>query len=296
LKLASGSQSTLLAHKIAHELGVNVANINLDQFPTGEIKVETSERFIDEEVCVLQATAPDVNSAFMEVFFLCEAIRQANARSITVIFTYLSYMRQDKSQFIPLTCIARILHDLGVTRIATIDMHSIKTRDFLGMEADSISATDVFASYIRSQGLDDVCIVSPDLGGKARAIELSQALQVPYACIDKRRHADGSITAIAIEGEVEGKVCYLIDDVIDTGATILAAAELLSQKKVRAIHACSSHAVFTRSEQIIEQLEQSKLESITVTDTIDAVLSLRSSKIQVLPMASVIANYIKQCL
>ena len=295
----AGSSNPGLAGDICGYLGTHLASAEIGRFSDGEIQVEITENVRGGDVFVIQSTCPPTNDHIMELLLILDALRRASAGRITAVVPYYGYARQDRkvSPRVPIS--ARLVADLittaGAARVLTMDLHAGQIQGFFNIPVDNVYATPVLLRYIRERVVDaePVTVVSPDAGGVERARAFAKRLDANLAIIDKRRAAANEVAEMNIIGEVTGRIAVIIDDIVDTAGTIVAAAEALRAAGAREVFACCTHAVL--SGPAIERLTKSSLKKLVVTDTIPLRENARqASNVAVLPVAHLIGEAIRR--
>ncbi len=270
ITLFSLSASKQLTKDIAKILGVEVGPSTVHHFADGEILVEIGESVRGKDVFIVQSTCNPVTENLMEILVLCDALKRASAREITAVIPYFGYARQDRKakprQPITSRLVADLLRTAGVNRVVTVDLHAKQIQGFFDVPVDEMQALPLICRYFKDKGIDDMCIVSPDHGGATRARQMSEYFDCPIAIIDKRRPKPNVAEVMGIIGDVEGKNCILIDDMIDTGGTITAGVEMLKQKGAKDIYIACTHGVL--SGPAVERLENCSAKEVVITDTI----------------------------
>ncbi len=297
LALFSGSVSPELAEKIADQLGVDLGNVKLEKFANGEIYARYMESLRGADVFLIQSVAGEhVNDALMELLIMADAAKRASARTITAVITHYGYSRQDRKAAArePITAklVANLITTAGITRVMTIDLHQGQIQGFFDMPVDHLTALPILADYFRSKGFpeDKVCVVSPDVGRAKAAKKLSDMLGADLAIMHKGRPGHNKAEITALIGDVDGKICIINDDMIDTGGTIVAAADTLKAKGAEAVYICCTHPVF--SGPAYERLENAPVEEVVVCDTIPVPLDKQTGKIKVVSVAPLFARAI----
>jgi ribose-phosphate pyrophosphokinase len=272
MKLFTGNANPHLAEKVAYQLGLPLGHASVDKFSDGEIRVEILENVRGQDVFILQPTCAPCNTHLMELVIMADACRRASAASITAVIPYFGYARQDRrirSARVPITAkvVADMLASVGFSRVITIDLHADQIQGFFYMPVDNIYASALFIDHMCATSQpEDIAVVSPDVGGVIRARAVAKQLHDAHlAIIDKRRSKD-RVEAMHLIGDVEGKHCVLVDDMIDTAGTICQAATALREHGAKSVTAYATHPVL--SGNAIRNLEQSALNSLVVTDTI----------------------------
>lgn len=289
------SASQELGEKIAKELGTELGRCKVSHFADGEILVEVGESVRGKHVYIVQSTSGPVNDNLMELLILTDALKRASAKEITAVIPYYGYARQDRKakarQPITSKLVADMLTAAGVHRVVTIDLHAAQIQGFFNTPIDDMTALPILGSYFKSLNLEDVCVVSPDHGGAVRARKLANALHSEIAIIDKRRPRPNVAEVMGIIGNVEGKNCIMIDDMIDTGGTIVAGANVLLEKGAKSVYIACTHPVFSGA--AVERLSASCAKEIVVTDTIYLPEEKRFEKLHIASVSELLAHTIK---
>ena len=297
LHLISGRSNLPLAQEIADHLGVELDEPNLAEFANGEIHCRFSESVRGGDVFIIQshsaATGMTINDSIMEQLIMVDAARRASAKRITVVCPFYGYARQDRKSEGREPITARLLANLfiaaGVSRMVSVDLHAGQIQGFFDKPVDHLTAMPVLVDYMRTLG-DDLVIVSPDTGRVKVAERYASELTADLAIVHKRRikSQKNRVEAGDVLGDVDGRVCVLIDDMIDTGGTIVGAAEQLADRGAEEVYACTTHGVF--SDPAIERLENSVIKEVAMTNTLPLPVEKNISKIKLLSVASIIAN------
>lgn len=298
LRLFTGNANPALARHIAEELNTTLGRITVTHFSDGEIciKIEESARGLD--VFLIQPTCQPVNDNIMELLIMIDAFRRASARRITVVLPYYGYARQDKKikprEPVTARLIANLISGAGANRVLCVDLHAGQIQGFFDVPVDHLYAGPLIADEIKRRGLSNgnTVVVSPDVGGVARARALAEHLGTPIAIIAKRRPEANKVEIMELIGDVAGKTCVMIDDMIDTGGSIVQGAQALVERGAKTVHACVTHGVL--SGQAIERVQNSVLESLLITDTIPLPPNKQSDKIEVLSVAGLLADAIRR--
>lgn len=280
-KLFALSSNKELADIISKTANIPLSGIEMIRFADGEIGLNITESVRGFDVFVIQTTSNPTNEHLMELLIFADAVKRASARSLTVIMPYYGYSRQDRKaksrQPITAKLVADLLQTSGVDRIIAIDLHAAQIQGFFNIPIDNFPAAPLLANYfLREKQIKDVVVVSPDHGGTTRARGFAKILDAPLAVIDKRRPEHNKAEVMSIIGEVKGKTCIIIDDIIDTAGTLIAAAEALIEKGAVAVYATATHAIF--SGDAIDRIEKSSIHKVVVTDTIRLKDEVRGSK------------------
>jgi ribose-phosphate pyrophosphokinase len=295
MKIFSGTSGKFIAQKIAENLGIQLSNLEIFKFPDGEERVRILDKVLDEDVFVVQSTSTPVNENYMELFFIVDALRRSGAKSIKAIIPYLGYQRQDhmfrEGEAVSLEVVATLLKWGGVDEVISFDLHSIKTPEIFAIKLTHLSALPIFAEEIKKI-LGGITLVSPDMGGIRRIKLLSEMLNsAPFITIEKNRDlSTGAITVDKISGDVS-ESAVIVDDMISTGRTILAAASLLKSKGAKKIYVFATHAVFSKDAAKI--LDSPQIEKVFVADTVYLPEEKRFPKLEILSVSKMIAESIK---
>lgn len=301
IKIFSGRSNPLLSKEIAKELGMELGQIKIKPFADGELYVQVQESVRGCEVFLIQPTCPPVNENLMELLIIIDALKRASAKTINVVLPYYGYARQDRKaagrEPITSKLVAKMITEAGADRVLCLDLHSEQIIGFFDTLVDHVHASPVLIDYIkRFIGTDDLVIVSPDVGGVARARAYAKRLDdAPIAIVDKRRMLDeqNMIEVMNVIGEVDGKKAILIDDLIDTAGTICKAAELIKEKGAKSVFACATHGVL--SGPAYERIEASCIEELVITNSIPlAPVWIQSEKMKQVSIAPFIAEAIRR--
>lgn len=297
MALFSGSVSPELAEKIADVLGVDLGKVKLEKFANGEIYARYLESVRGADVFLIQSVAGEhVNDALMELLIMADAAKRASARTVTAVITHYGYARQDRKAAArePITAklVANLITTAGITRVMTIDLHQGQIQGFFDMPVDHLTALPILADYFKAKNFpkDKVCVVSPDVGRAKAAKKLSDMMEADLAIMHKGRPGHNKAEITALIGDVDGKVCIINDDMIDTGGTIVAAAATLKANGAEAVYICCTHPVF--SGPAYDRLENAPVEEIVVCDTIPVPLERQTGKIKVVSVAPLFARAI----
>jgi ribose-phosphate pyrophosphokinase len=271
LCLLSGSANVALSREISRYLGMDLSPMTSKTFADGETYVQIQESIRGRDVYIIQPTCNPVNDHLMEVLVMIDACRRASASQITAVLPYYGYARADRKtagrESIAAKLVANLLTKAGADRVIAMDLHSAQIQGYFDIPLDHIYASPVIVDYILSKNLPDIVVVSPDVGGVARARAFAKKLNdAPLAIIDKRRQAHNVAEVMNVIGDVAGKTAILVDDMIDTGGTISEGAKLLRAQGARQVYACATHAVF--SGPAVERLSTGVFEEVIVTNTL----------------------------
>jgi ribose-phosphate pyrophosphokinase len=294
--LFTGNANPALAQEIATNLGITLGKASVGRFSDGETTVEIQQNVRGREVFVLQSTCAPTNDNLMELLVMVDALKRASAQRITAVIPYFGYARQDRrprSTRVPISArvVANMLEAVGVNRVLTMDLHADQIQGFFDIPVDNIYASPVLLSDLQAKKYDDLVVVSPDVGGVVRARALAKQLGCDLAIIDKRRPKANVSEVMNIIGEIDGRNCVIMDDMIDTAGTLVKAAEVLKDRGAKSVYAYCTHAVF--SGPAIERIKASALDEVVITNTIplnDAAKS--TAKIRQLSVAPLIAETI----
>ncbi|XDA96467.1 ribose-phosphate pyrophosphokinase [Sulfitobacter sp. LCG007] len=303
-KLISGNANLPLARAIARRMtmhrgkAVNLVDARVERFNDGEIFVEVFENVRGEDMFIIQPTSNPANDNLMELVIMADALRRSSAQRITAVLPYFGYARQDRrtKARTPITAklVANMLVGAGIERILTMDLHAAQIQGFFDIPVDNLYASPVFALDILSQfrgRMNEITIISPDVGGVARARELAKRINSPLAIVDKRREKPGEIAEMTIIGDVAGKICLIVDDMCDTAGTLCKAAEVLMENGATEVHSYISHGVM--SGPAVERVTKSVMKSLVLTDTIEPSNAVKSApNIRIVPTAPIFAQAI----
>ncbi|VEN73460.1 phosphoribosylpyrophosphate synthase [Candidatus Desulfarcum epimagneticum] len=291
----SGNSNRTLAEAVCRYLDMPLAAAKVGSFSDGEIQIEIDENVRKKDVFVIQSTCSPVNDHLMELLLMIDAFRRSSASRITAVMPYYGYARQDKkvAPRVPISAkiVADLLETAGARRMITMDLHAGQIQGFFNIPVDNLFAAPVLISHIKENFDPDAVIVSPDAGGVERARAFAKRLGAGLAIVDKRREAPNEAKAMAVIGDVAGKIAIILDDMIDTGGTLTEAAGALLKKGAREVHACCSHPVL--SGKAVERITNSGISSVLVTDTIPLQKKAREcGKIDALSIAELVGEAI----
>ena len=289
------SSSKDLAKSIAEQLGTTVGKCDVHHFADGEILVEIGESVRGKDVFIVQSTSNPVTENLMEILVLADALKRASAKEVTAIMPYFGYARQDRKakprQPITSRLVADLLTVAGVTRVVTIDLHAAQIQGFFDIPVDEMQALPLICKYFKNKNIEDLCIVSPDHGGATRARKMAELLDCPIAIIDKRRPKPNIAEVMGIIGDVSGKNCILIDDMIDTAGTIVAGASVLKEKGAKDVYIACTHGVL--SGPAIQRLNDCVAKEVVITDTIAIPEDKEFDKLVQISVAELLAHTIE---
>ena len=272
LKLFSLNANIPLAQEVAKSLGIELSKCSVKKFSDGEVSINIEESVRGCEVFIIQSTSDPVNDNLMTLLIMIDALRRASVDTINVVIPYYGYARQDRKarsrEPITAKLIANLLQVAGADRIIALDLHALQIQGFFDIPVDHLMAAPIIANYFKNKipDMEDVVVVSPDHGGVTRARKLADALNTPIAIIDKRRPKPNVAEVMNIVGNIEGKTCILIDDIIDTAGTITLGAKALKERGAKEVYASCSHAVL--SGQALERIEDSPIKELVYANTI----------------------------
>ena len=298
LKIFSLSSNRPLAEKIAEAVGLELGKISISRFSDGEVKVNVEESIRGAHVYIVQSTSDPVNDNLMELLIMIDALRRASAKTINVVMPYYGYARQERKaqsrEPITAKLVANMITIAGADRVLTLDLHAPQIQGFFDIPVDHLIGVPLLADYFLDKGLfgEDVVVVSPDHGGVVRARKLADFLKSPIAIIDKRRPRPNVSEVMNIIGDVAGKKCIIIDDMIDTAGTITLAAAALLDKGADSVYACCTHAVL--SGPAVERLDESDIKEVIVTDSIQQPEGRHLDKLQTISVGTLVGEAIKR--
>lgn len=295
LRLFSGSANLPLSQEVARYLGMDLGPMVRKQFADGELYIQIQESIRGCDVYLMQPTCRPVNDHLMELLIMIDACRRASARQITAVIPYYGYARADRKtagrESITAKLVANLITQAGASRILAMDLHSAQIQGYFDIPFDHVYGSPVLLDYLTTKDLSDIVVVSPDVGGVARARAFAKKLNdAPLAIIDKRRQAHNVAEVLNVIGDVAGKTAVLVDDMIDTAGTICEGARLLRQEGARQVYACATHAVF--SPPAIERLSSGLFEEVIVTNTIPVPPENRFKQLTVLSVANLLGEAI----
>jgi ribose-phosphate pyrophosphokinase len=303
-KLISGNSNRPLAQAIARRMSlhrgmsVSLVEARVERFNDAEIFVEVYENVRGEDMFIIQSTSNPANDNLMELLIMADALRRSSAARITAVIPYFGYARQDRrtKARTPITAklVANMLVGAGIERILTLDLHATQIQGFFDIPVDNLYAAPIFALDIQHHfrgEMDDIMVISPDVGGVARARELAKRINAPLSIVDKRREKPGEIAEMTVIGDVTGKKCIVVDDICDTAGTLCKAAEVLMEHGAKEVHSYITHGVL--SGPAIERVSQSVMKSLVITDSIEATDATKSApNIRIVPTAPMFAQAI----
>ena len=303
-KLISGTANMSLAKGIARRMSmhrgvqVGLVEARVERFNDQEIFVEVYENVRGEDMYIIQPTSNPANDNLMELLIITDALRRSSANRITAVIPYFGYARQDRRAKartpISAKLVANLITQAGVDRVLTLDLHAAQIQGFFDIPVDNLYASPIFALDIEHHfkgAMGDLMVVSPDVGGVARARDLAKRINAPLAIVDKRREKAGEIAEMIVIGSVEGKKCIIVDDICDTAGTLCKAAEVLIENGATEVHAYITHGVL--SGPAVERVQNSVMKSLVITDSIEPTEAVKNAKnIRIVPTAPVFAQAI----
>ncbi len=298
MKILSGTSNLKLSRDISKKLKLKLVNTNIRRFADGEIYIEINENIRGNSVFVIQSTSNPANDNLMELLLVIDALKRSSAKNITAVIPYFGYARQDRKvaprTSISAKVVANLITNAGASRVVTVDLHAGQIQGFFDMPVDNLFTTPLFAKYIKNKFSSKKLIcVSPDVGGVQRTRGLATRLKADLAIIDKRRPAPGKSQVMNIIGNVKNKTCIIVDDIIDSGGTIVNAAEALTKNGANEVYVFITHAVL--SGDAVKRIKNSKIKKLIITDTIDNSQKIKNNnKIQVLSISSLMSEAIKR--
>jgi ribose-phosphate pyrophosphokinase len=296
LKVFSGNAHPALAKEICGELGVPVGQVQVGRFPDGEVRLQILENVRGADIFVFQPTCRPVNENLMELLIMLDAFRRASADRITAVMPYYGYARQDRKDRprVPISSklVADLLTSAGADRILTLELHAGQIQGFFDIPVDHLYATPVTVDYFRKLKLRNLVVVSPDPGGVERARAFAKKVRAPLAIIDKRREDERTVEMFNVIGEVSGKTCLIVDDMIDTAGTLVKSAQALKDKGAEKVYACCTHGVF--AEDAVKKISMAPLEQVVATNSIPpSPEATKCGRIKVLSVGKLLAEAIR---
>jgi ribose-phosphate pyrophosphokinase len=295
----TGNANAILASEITSHLGIELGAANVSRFSDGEVLVEIKQNVRARDVFVVQSTCAPTNDNLMELLIMVDALKRASAERISAVIPYFGYARQDRrprSGRVPISAkvVANLLQTVGVSRVLTMDLHADQIQGFFDIPVDNIYASPVLLSDLRRQKYEDLIVVSPDVGGVVRARALAKQLGCDLAILDKRRPKANVSEVMNVIGDIEGRNCVIMDDMIDTAGTLVKAAEVLKERGARKVRAYCTHPIFS-GPAIQRIISGTTLDEVVVTNTIPLSASASAcGKIRQLSVAPLIAETIKR--
>ncbi|HBY56778.1 MAG TPA: ribose-phosphate pyrophosphokinase [Candidatus Atribacteria bacterium] len=298
LKIFAGNSNRELAKEICKYLGVPLGEADVSRFPDGEIKVKIEESVRGLDVFIIQSTCPPTNENLMELLIMIDALRRASAGRITAVIPYYGYARQERKtrprEPITAKLVANLLVSAGANRVLTMDLHAGQIQGFFDIPVDQLESVTILSKYFKEKDLDKVVVVSPDVGGTARAREFAGRLKKPIAIIDKYRSSFDDVEIMHIVGDVKGKTTIIVDDIIDTAGSVIRGSQALLNAGVKEVYVCATHPVFANpaKERLKKSIQDSLFKEVVVTNTIPIDNEKNLAGIKVLSVAEIFAEAI----
>ena len=298
MKLLTGNSNKVLSKNIAKYLKTKLVNSSIRKFADGEIYVEINENIRGNSIFIVQSISSPANDNLMELLLCIDALKRSSAKNITAVIPYFGYARQDR-KVVPRTSIsAKLVSNLiskaGADRVVTVDLHAGQSQGFVDMPVDNLFATPIFARHARKKiKSKKIVCVAPDVGGTERARALGKLLGVGLAIVDKRRPKPGQSQVMNVIGDVKNHTCIIVDDIIDSGGTIVNAAKALKERGAKEVYVYITHGVL--SGDAVKKIKNSVIKNLVITDTIDNLSKTKNVKnIEVLPISALMAEAIKR--
>ena len=298
MKILAGTSNNKLCKDIARHLKLKLVNSNIKRFADSEVYVEINENIRGNSIFVVQSTSNPANDNLMELLICIDALRRSSAKNITAVIPYFGYARQDR-KVVPRTAISaklvsNLITNAGANRILSVDLHAGQIQGFFDIPVDNLFATPIFARHVKKKiKSKNLICVAPDVGGTERARALGKILNVGLAIVDKRRPKPGQSQVMNIIGDVKGKTCIIVDDIIDSGGTIVNAAKALKDRGAKEVYVYITHGVL--SGEAVNKIKNSVIKNLVITDTIDNMNRVKGAKnIEVLSISSLMGEAIKR--
>ena len=298
MKILTGNSNKQLSSKISKNLKNKLVNTSIRKFADGEIYIEINENIRGNSIFIIQSVSSPANDNLMELLLCIDALRRSSAKNITAVIPYFGYARQDR-KVVPRTSISaklvsNLITNAGADRVVTVDLHAGQIQGFFDIPVDNLFATPIFAKHIKKKiKTKNIICVAPDVGGVERARALGKKLDVGLAIVDKRRPSPGKSQVMNVIGNVKNKICILTDDIIDSGGTIVNAADALVKRGAKEVHVYATHGVF--SGDAVKKIKNSKIKNLVITDSIDSSDKLKKVRnIEVLSISILLAEAIKR--
>ena len=272
MKILTGNSNKQLSNKISKNLKNKLVNTSIRKFADGEIYIEINENIRGNSIFIIQSVSSPANDNLMELLLCIDALKRSSAKNITAVIPYFGYARQDR-KVVPRTSISaklvsNLITNAGADRVVTVDLHAGQIQGFFDIPVDNLFATPIFAKHIKRKiKSNNIICVAPDVGGVERARALGKKLDVGLAIVDKRRPSPGKSQVMNVIGNVKNKICILTDDIIDSGGTIVNAADALLKRGAKEVHVYATHGVF--SGDAVKKIKNSKIKNLVITDSID---------------------------
>lgn len=294
LRILSGNSNPKLAADIAKALGVTPLAAKVGHFNNGETQVMIEESIRGKDIFIIQPTCQPVNDSLMELLVMADACKRASAHNITAVVPYYAYARQDRKtrgrEPISAKLVANLMSAAGINRVLTVDLHAGQIQGFFDIPVDHLAGGPAMAKYFLGMDLSNTVVVSPDLGGVTRARKFADLLDTPIAIVEKRRPEPGMAEVMNVIGDINGKTCIMIDDIVDSAGSLCAGADALVKLGAKEVYACCSHGIL--SGNAVEKIEKSSLKKLVITDTIPLPEEKQHEKIAVVTLAPMLADFI----
>ena len=298
MKILTGNSNKQLSNKISQNLKNKLVNTSIRKFADGEIYIEINENIRGNSIFIIQSVSSPANDNLMELLLCIDALKRSSAKNITAVIPYFGYARQDR-KVVPRTSISaklvsNLITNAGADRVVTVDLHAGQIQGFFDIPVDNLFATPIFSKHIKKKiKSKNIICVAPDVGGVERARALGKKLDVGLAIVDKRRPSPGKSQVMNVIGNVKNKICILTDDIIDSGGTIVNAADALVKRGAKEVHVYATHGVF--SGDAVKKIKNSKIKNLVITDSIDSSDKLKKVRnIEVLSISILLAEAIKR--
>ena len=298
MKLLTGNSNKILSKNIAKYLKTKLVNSSIRKFADGEIYIEINENIRGNSIFIIQSVSSPANDNLMELLLSIDALKRSSAKNITAVIPYFGYARQDR-KVVPRTSIsAKLVSNLitkaGADRVVTVDLHAGQIQGFFDIPVDNLFATPIFARHVRKKiKSKKIICVAPDVGGTERARALGKLLNVGLAIVDKRRPKPGQSQVMNVIGDVKNQTCIIVDDIIDSGGTIINAAKALKSRGAKEVYVYITHGVL--SGDAVKKIKNSVIKNLVITDTIDNMEKTKNVKnIEVLPISALMGEAIKR--
>ena len=298
MKILTGNSNKQLSGKISKNLKNKLVNTSIRKFADGEIYIEINENIRGNSIFIIQSVSSPANDNLMELLLCIDALKRSSAKNITAVIPYFGYARQDR-KVVPRTSISaklvsNLITNAGADRVVTVDLHAGQIQGFFDIPVDNLFATPIFSKHIKRKiKSKNIICVAPDVGGVERARALGKKLDVGLAIVDKRRPSPGKSQVMNVIGNVKNKICILTDDIIDSGGTIVNAADALIKRGAKEVHVYATHGVF--SGDAVKKIKSSKIKNLVITDSIDSSDKLKKVRnIEVLSISVLLAEAIKR--
>lgn len=295
LRLLAGNANPALAQEISQYLEIPLLDAQVGHFNNGEIQVMIGESVRGKDIFIIQPTCQPVNENLMELLIMTDACKRASAKSVTAVVPYYAYARQDRKtrgrEPISAKLVANLLSAAGLDRVVTVDLHAGQIQGFFDIPVDHLAAAPALADYFRNLQLEDVIVVSPDLGGVTRARNMADLLGVGIAIVEKRRPRPGCAEVMNLIGDVKGKTCIMIDDMVDTAGSLCEGAKALLKLGAKDVYACCSHGILT--DPAVQRIQDSGIKQLVITNTIPLDPKKKCDKIVSISLAPMLSEFIR---